>query len=160
MAYLRLPDNSFFTIPEGASPQEAYALARQKYPEAFEAPKPKDTGFTGALKASTQELKGDVAALLGRTGLMDEAAAEEYRAAQKKKAQDIFAPTQEGWADAPFLKARELLGGSLPYVAAPVAAAGAVAAAPLTGTAAAAAGLGAGLTAGTLQYTATNLGRQ
>ncbi len=160
MAYLRLPDNSFFTIPEGASPQEAYALARQKYPEAFEAPKPKDTGFTGALKASTQELKGDVAALLGRTGLMDEAAAEEYRAAQKKKAQDIFAPTEEGWADAPFLKARELLGGSLPYVAAPVAAAGAVAAAPLTGTAATAAGLGAGLTAGALQYTATNLGRQ
>ena len=114
MAYLRLPDNSYFTIPEGKSPQEAYAIARQKYPEAFEPPKPKDTGFTGALKASTEELKGDVAALLGRTGLMDEAKAEEYAKAQKQKAQDIFAPTEEGWADAPFLKARELLGGSLP----------------------------------------------
>ena len=157
MAYLRLPDNSYFTIPEGKSPQEAYALAKQKYPEAFEPPKPKDTGFTGALKASTQELKGDVAALLGRTGLMDEAKAEEYRAAQKKKAQDMFAPTEEGWADAPFLKARELLGGSLPYVVAPVVAAGAAkVAAPAAGLAA----LGAGFGAGAAQYTATNLGRQ
>jgi hypothetical protein len=160
MAYLRLPDNSYFTIPEGKSPQEAYAIARQKYPEAFEPPKPKDTGFTGALKASTEELKGDVAALLGRTGLMDEAKAEAYREEKQKAARDMFAPTEEGWADAPFLKARELLGGSLPYVAAPIAAAGAVAAAPLTGTAATVAGLGAGLAAGATQYTATNLGRQ
>lgn len=160
MAYLRLPDNSYFTIPEGATPQEAYALAQKKYPEAFQPAKPKDTGFTGALKASTEELKGDIGALLGRTGLMDVEEAEKYAKAQKKKAQDIFAPTEEGWTEAPFLKARELLGGSLPYVAAPVAAAGAVAAAPLTGTAATVAGLGAGLTAGALQYTGTNIGRQ
>jgi len=157
MAYLRLPDNSYFTIPEGASPQEAYALARQKYPEAFQPPKPKDTGFTGAFKASKEELKGDVAALLGRTGLMDEAKAEEYAKAQKQKAQDIFAPTQEGWTDAPFTKFKETLGGSLPYVVAPVVAAGAAKiAAPAAGLAA----LGAGFGAGAAQYTATNLGRQ
>lgn len=157
MAYLRLPDNSYFTIPEGASPQEAYALARQKYPEAFEPPKPKDTGFTGAFKAGVEELKGDIGALAGRTGLMDEAKAEAYRAEKQKRAKEIFEPTQEGWADAPFLKARELLGGSLPYVAAPVAAAGAATlaapAAPLIAT-------GAALGAGALQYTGTNLGRQ
>jgi len=157
MAYLRLPDNSYFTIPEGKSPQEAYAIARQKYPEAFQPPKPKDTGFTGAFKASTEELKGDVAALLGRTGLMDEAKAEAYAKAQKQKAQDMFAPTQEGWSEAPFLKARELFGGSLPYVVAPVAAAGAAKiAAPAAGLAA----LGAGFGAGATQYTATNIGRQ
>lgn len=157
MAYLRLPDNSFFTIPEGKSPQEAYALARQKYPEAFEPPKPKDTGFTGALKASTEELKGDIGALLGRTGLMDEAKAEAYAKAQKQKAQDIFEPTQEGWTEAPLTKFKETLGGSLPYVVAPVVAAGAAKiAAPAAGLAA----LGAGFGAGAAQYTATNIGRQ
>lgn len=157
MAYLRLPDNSYFTIPEGATPQQAYALARQKYPEAFEPPKPKDTGFTGAFKAGVEELKGDIGALAGRTGLMDEAAAEKYREEKQRKAKEIFEPTQEGWSEAPFLKARELLGGSIPYTLAPIAAAGvgtlAAPAAPLIAT-------GAALGAGALQYTGTNLGRQ
>lgn len=157
MAYLRLPDNSYFTIPEGASPQEAYALARQKYPEAFQPPKQKDTGFTGAFKAGVENLKGDAALLAGKTGLMNEAAAEQYAKEQKQKVEDTFAPTEQSFTEAPFTKFKELLGGSLPYVAAPAAAAGAtLLAAPAAPLAATAAAFGAGA----LQYTGTNLGRQ
>jgi hypothetical protein len=120
----------------------------------------KDTGFTGATKAGYQRLKGDIAALAGRTGIMDPEAAEEYRKERIEEAESIFEPTQEGWSEAPFEKFKETLGGSLAYMAAPVAAGAGVAALPLTGTAAALTGLGAAALASGAQFTGSNISRQ
>jgi hypothetical protein len=115
-----------------------------------------DTGFTGAAKASYQTLKGDIAALAGKTGLMDVAEAEKYQKERQAEAQKVFKPTEEGWTEAPLLKARELLGGSVPYMAAPVAAgaAAALGGAPVV--------VGAGLAglASAGQFTGSNLSRQ
>jgi hypothetical protein len=104
-----------------------------------------------ALKSGVSSLKGDVAALAGRTGLMDEAAAEKYIQEQEAYRQKTFKPT-ETFGEAPLTKGLELLGGSLPYMAAPIAAG---VAAP-EGLAALAA---AGLTSAT-QFTGSNLSRQ
>lgn len=118
-----------------------------------------ESGFTPAIKAGFSGLKSGLAAVAGRTGLMDEDAAAQYIAEQEDYQRRTFKPT-ETWGEAPFTKFTELLGGSLPYVAAPVAAAGAVAAAPLTGTAATLAGLGAAGVASATQFTGSNLLRQ
>jgi hypothetical protein len=124
-----------------------------------EAPKP-ESGFMPALRAGATELGGGISALMGKVGLKDEAKAEaEYQAA-KKRAAEIFKPTEEGWTGAPVTKFLELLGGSAPYMAAPLAAGLGAAALPLTGTAAAVAGLGAAGLTSAGQFTATNLSRQ
>jgi hypothetical protein len=166
--YLPLPDGNSVTIREGESPDQAWERAKQMYPASFgfeEEKKPEEGpgpqgGFMPALKSGFSSLKGDVAALAGKTGLMDEAAAEKYIAEQKKYQQKTFKPTEEGWTEAPVTKVKELLGGSLPYMAAPVAAAGAAAALPLTGAAATTAGLGATGLASLAQFTGSNLTRQ
>jgi len=156
MPYLRLPDGSYMDVPEGVSQREALAHAKEKYKDLFQPPEKPDTGLTGAAKASYQTLKGDIAALAGKTGLMDIAEAEKYQKERQAEAQRVFKPTEEGWTEAPFLKARELLGGSLPYMAAPIAVGGAAA----LGGAPVAAGAGlAGLASG-LQFTGSNLSRQ
>lgn len=119
-----------------------------------------ESGFIPALKAGATELGGSLSALAGKIGLKDEAKAqEEYEAAQKR-AKEIFKPTEEGWMQAPVTKFTELLGGSLPYMAAPLAAGVAAGALPLTGLAATAAGLGAAGLTSAGQFTATNLARQ
>jgi hypothetical protein len=120
------------------------------YPEAFgAAPANKaESGFMPALKAGYEELKGSTAALAGRVGITDIDAAEKYRAEQQAKARGIFKPTEE-WG---LTKGLELLGGSLPYMAAPLAA-GAVAPAGLPT-------LGAAGLASLAQFTGTNIGRQ
>ena len=119
------------------------------------APKPQG-GFKAAVSAGIEGLKGAGYALAGRTGLMDTAEAEAGQQRAKERAGDTFAPTEDGWTESPWLKTKELLGGSLPYMAAPIVAGGAatVAGAP----ALAATGL-AGL-ASAAQFTATNLDRQ
>jgi hypothetical protein len=116
-------------------------------------PKP-ESGFVPAFKSGVAGLKGDVAAVLGRTGLMDVDAAEKYRAEQEAYQQRTFKPTEEGWTEAPFAKVKELLGGSLPYMAAPLAAG--AAAIPLG----AVAGMGAAGLASAAQFTGSNLSRQ
>ena len=123
----------------------------------FDAPKAKkDTGFTGAFKAGTERLKGDVAALAGRTGIMDVEKAEKYKKEREAEAEAIFEPTQETWGQAPVTKVKELLGGSLPYMAAPIVAGGAATAAG------AAAPIATGLAgvASLAQFTGSNLSRQ
>lgn len=119
-----------------------------------------ESGFFPALRAGATELGGGISALLGKLGLKDEAAAQaEYDAAQQR-AKEIFAPTQAGWTEAPGTKFLELLGGSVPYMAAPLAAGAAAATLPVTGPAALATTLGAaGLTSAT-QFTASFLSRQ
>ena len=156
MPYLRLPDGSYMDVPDGVTQREALAHAKEKYKDLYTPPEKPDTGLTGAAKASYQTLKGDVAALAGRAGLMDVAEAEKYQKERQAEAQRIFKPTEESWTEAPLLKARELIGGSLPYMAAPIAVGGAAA----LGGAPVAVGTGlAGLASG-LQFTGSNLSRQ
>jgi hypothetical protein len=119
-----------------------------------------DTGFTGAFKAGKERLKGDIATLAGRTGIMDTEAAEQYREQKERLAQRMFTPTEEGFAEAPFTKFKELLGGSLPYAAAPLAAGVAAATLPVSAPTAAVIGLGGAGLASLTQFTGSNLSRQ
>jgi len=120
----------------------------------------KDTGFTGAAKSTIERIKGETALTLGKVGLMDEKEAEAYHKAQTAKAEQIYAPTEKGWSEAPGEKIRELLGSSVPYAAVPLVAAGAAALAPEIAVAGIGGATLAGLAAGTAQYTGTNLSRQ
>ncbi len=156
MPYLRLPDGSYMDVPEGVSQSEALSHAREKYKDLYTPAEKPDTGLTGAAKASYQTLKGDIAALAGRSGLMDVAEAQKYQKERQAEAQKVFKPTEEGWTEAPFLKARELLGGSLPYMAAPIAVGGAAA----LGGAPVAVGAGLAGLASAGQFTGSNLSRQ
>lgn len=119
-----------------------------------------DTGFTGAAKSSYEMLKGEAALLAGKTGIMSLDEAEKYYAGQQEKARRAFKPTEEGWTDAPITKFKELLGGSVPYMAAPLAAAAGAAALPVTGAAGTALALGAAGAASAAQFTGSNLSRQ
>lgn len=118
-----------------------------------------ETGLIPAAKASYERLKGEAALLGGKLGITTPQEAEAYQQEQEKKAQRIFKPTEEGWQEAPLTKFKELLGGSLPYMAAPLVAGAAVAATPLTGTAALAAGIGAAGLTSAAQFTGSNLAR-
>jgi len=143
-------------VPQGVSQGEALKLAREKYKELFE-PAPKaDTGFTGAFKAGVENLKADIERVKGKTGIKDVAEAEKSAAAYEKKAGQIFKPTDEGWSEAPFQKFKETLGGSIPYMGAPIVAGGAaaLAGAPI------AVGTGLAGLASLTQFTGSNLGRQ
>lgn len=162
--YLPLPDGNSLLMKDGESVNQAMARALEKYPESFgfspQAAQQPESGFTPALKAGFKNLKGDVAALAGRSGLMDLASAEEYKKQQETEAKQIFKPTEEGWTESPWAKIKELAGGSLPYMVAPVAAGAAAAAAPVTGLAGTALAAGAtGLTSAA-QFTGSNLSRQ
>jgi hypothetical protein len=86
---------------------------------------------------------------------MDEAAANKYIQEQEAYRQKTFKPT-ETFGEAPVTKTLELFGGSLPYMAAPIAAG--VGALALPG-AAIAAPIAAGLTSAA-QFTGSNLSRQ
>ena len=162
--YLPLPDGTSVTIREGETPAQAWARAQQMYPEAFAVQGAADTsgaqsGFTPALKAGFSELKSGLAALAGRAGVMDQAAAEKYLAEEEAYRQRTYKPTAT-FGEAPLTKTAELFGGSIPYMLAPLGAGAAVAAAPLTGTAATIAGLGAAGAASATQFTGSNLMRQ
>jgi len=151
-----LPDGRTVEFPDSVSREEAAAIIRRQLGGGGQP----ESGFIPALKAGATELGGGISALLGKVGLKDEAKAQaEYEAAQKR-AKEIFKPTEAGWTEAPVTKFTELLGGSLPYMAAPLAAGLGAAALPLTGTAAAVAGLGAAGLTSAGQFTATNLSRQ
>lgn len=168
IARFEMPDGRIgrFEVPEGTTPEQAQKLIAQHLSGSYnpmdklkDEPKP-DTGFTGAFKSSLEGLKGEAALLAGKTGLMDEAAAEKYYKEKEEEAKKKFKPTTEGWTEAPWEKFKETLGGSLPYMAAPLVAGAGVAAAPITGTAATIAGLGAAGLASATQFTGSNLARQ
>ena len=171
MAYsIRLPDGTLVNnIPDDLDPAAAKAKIQASMPDLFKEQKPDESkqGFMPALESGYEGLKGNLALLGGKTGLMDTEKAQGYYEAQKKKAEDIFQPTQKSFTEAPLQNIKELVGQSLPYMAAPLA--GAVGAAALPeaaglGAIGSALGLGAadvgafGLNAA--QFAATNLGRQ
>ena len=136
-----------------------YIVKQDKFEKELKSVK-SDTGFTGALSAGTERLKGDIAALAGRTGIMDTDAAEQYKAQKETLAERKFTPTTEGWSEAPWMKFKETLGGSLPYTAAPLAAGVAAATLPFSAPVAGAIGAaGAGL-ASLGQFTGSNISRQ
>jgi len=158
---VQLPDGSAVAIRSGETPQDAYNRAKQMYPESFaektleEGPK---SGFMPALKAGFSNLKGDVAALAGRTGIMGLPEAEKYIAEQEAYQKKTFAPTKEGFFEAPLANIKELAGGSLPYMAAPLVAG--AAALPVAGVAGTVLGLGAAGLTSAAQFTGSGLSRQ
>lgn len=162
---IKLPNGALFPLKEGETPEQALAVARQMYPDAFAAPQPqgpaKDTtGFKAAVGASAERLGGEFELLKGKLGLKDQAEAQrEFEAAQVRAAAR-FTPTEKGWTEDPLLKFKETLGGSVPYMVAPAAAGLAALAAPVSVPVAAGLGLvGAGaVSAG--QFTGSNLAAQ
>ena len=145
-----------FEGPDGAKPHEIEAFAAQTFAKkapVVEQPK-QDTGATGAFKSSYESLKGELGALAGKTGLMDEAEAEKYLKEQKEKAAAL-APTEKSWTEAPWQKLKETAAGSVPYMAAPLAAG---AAAALGGAPALVGGAAGGLASG-VQFAGSNLAR-
>lgn len=138
----------------------AAVMAQLQPPTPVEPEATPESGFVPAFKAGVSGVKEAGLAVLGRTGLMDEEAARQAIEEEQAYQRRTFAPTEEGFLEAPLTKTTELLGGSLPYMAAPLVAAGAAAALPVTGTAATVAGLGAAGLASAGQFTGTNLLRQ
>lgn len=138
--------------PTPLTDAQAYAAIQDQL---VKRPEPQG-GFLPAAKAGLASLKGDIAGVLGRTGLMDVGAAEKYRAEQEAYRQRTFKPTEEGWTDAPLTKIAELAGGSVPYMAAPLVVGGgaALAGAP------ALVGAGAAGLASAGQFVGSNLSRQ
>jgi len=160
--YLPLPDGSFVTVREGEQPADAWERAQREYPTAFgiepAAPAPGEQpqgGFMPALKAGAQRLAGQGALAAGKAGLMDTQAAEQFNTERQQRAQQIFKPTEESFLEAPVQNVKELLGGSAPYMVAPLALAGGAAA--FGAPALAGAGL-AGLASGA-QFFGSNLDR-
>ncbi len=140
--------------------------AQAKFPDLFAPPGAgPESGFTPALKAGVSGLKSGLAALAGKTGIMDEAAAEQYMKEQEAYQAKTFKPTAT-FGEAPLTKTAELLGGSLPYMVAPVVAGGVAASAPVAGAlglgtaGATALGLGATGLASGVQFTGSNIQRQ
>ena len=139
-------------------------LRRQAEEAALQAAKPTpEGGFKAAAKAGKEQLIADLARVAGRTGIMDVSRAEEIAAEREKTAAETFQGTEDGWLESPWQKFKETLGGSLAYMAAPIAAGAVAGAAPVAG----ALGVGAGLAAGTAaglaslaQFTGSNLSRQ
>jgi hypothetical protein len=162
---VQLPDGSWFPLREGEDPRAALSEAAKLYPDAFgrrEEPKPKQdtSGFKAAASAGFTRLGGQAELLKGKLGIKSEAEAQKEFEAAEKKASERFTPTEKGFTEDPFLKFRELLGGSVPYAAAPAAAGLAALALPVSAPVALGAGLlGAGAVS-TGQFTGSNLARQ
>ena len=163
---LPLPDGTTVAIREGETPAQTWARAQQMYPEAFgieeekQVAKKDTSGLKAAASAGASRLKGQAALTAAKIGFMDVAEAEKYQKEKEAEAAARFTPTEKGWSEAPFLKFRETLGGSLPSMVAPAAAGLAALAAPVSVPVAAGLGLlGAGaVSAG--QFTGSNLARQ
>lgn len=170
-----IPGRGTFEVssPRALSKDEAYRAALiqslSKAPEKEKEPEGFLSALKGSAKAGFESLKGETALTAGKLGLMSLPEAEKYRAEREAESERIYRPTQKGYLEAFPTKVGELLGGSLPYMAAPIAAAAGTLAIP---AAAAAAPVVGGLTLGTLaagaaagltsagQFTGSNLARQ
>jgi len=144
------------TFPDTMSPADIQEVLVKNFPKTIN-PVPENdeskTGFIPAIKSSYEKLKGESALTLGKIGIMDVDKAEAYNKEKEELAKNTFVETKKGWTEAPLTKIGELAGQSLPYVAAPLVAAGAV-----VGTAALAPELMAGAGLATAGAGLTNLG--
>jgi hypothetical protein len=152
------PPSQVATNPETG--QMAYLVNNQWQVDPQKKEEESGDVFVPALKSGVSLAQEAGYALAGRTGLMDEAAAQKAIEEEQAYQQRVFKPTEEGFLEAPVTKTLELLGQSLPLMVLPVAAAGATLALPFTGAAATVAGLGAAGLASGAQFTGTNLLRQ
>ena len=167
--YLPLPDGNSVTIREGETPSDAWKRALQMYPESFASKTPEEqpkSGFMPSIKGAISDIKGAGAALAGRTGIMELPAAEKYIAEQEAYKKKTYAPTTKSFTEDPLANIAELAGGSLPYIAAPLAAGAALGSAPVAGAlglgamGSTALGLGAAGAASAGQFAGSNLIRQ
>jgi uncharacterized protein YeaC (DUF1315 family) len=143
--------------PAGASEADIMQVVRRQYLMAPAAAQPTEDkqGFMAGIRSGIENLKGDVGALGAGLGIEG---GEAYARAQAAKAAELY--QQPKFTEAPVDYVTGMLGQSLPYIAAPLAAGAAAAAAPLTGTAALTASLGAAGLASATQFTGSNLSRQ
>jgi len=96
-----------------------YAALKQLQPTEPSRPEAHpESGFVPALESGIAGLKGSAALTAGKLGLMNQDAAQKYYEEQVQHGKDVFAPTTESWSQAPFTKFKELVGGSLPQMAA------------------------------------------
>ena len=123
------------------------AMASQPAEPAALPKKEPETGFIAGLKSGYERLKGDVGAIGATAGI---GGAEEYAAKQREKAGEIY--KQPEFTERPIDYVTGLLGQSLPYMVAPIAAA-AVAPAGLLA-------MGAAGAASAAQFTGSNISRQ
>jgi hypothetical protein len=151
MPIAELFDGTQLEFPEGTDPlvieNTVKKLTAEKNPQGQP-----ESGGIAAAKASVRDIIGQGALTLGRVGLMNPEEAQLRYEKEKQRSAEIFKPTEGTFFQSPLAKTSELLGGSLPYMAAPLV--GAAVANPLG------AGLiGAGaVSAG--QFVGSNLARQ
>ena len=91
--YIKLPDGSFLELGKGQTPLEGMMAAQRAFPDLFKEVTPEaqpQSGFMPAAKAGLSSLKSDITALAGRTGLMDEAAAEKAIQAEEEYRKRTF----------------------------------------------------------------------
>jgi len=123
------------------------AMASQPAEPAALPKKDPETGFIAGIKSGYERLKGDIGAIGATAGVEG---AEEYAAKQREKAGEIY--KQPEFTEHPVDYVTGLLGQSLPYMVAPIAAA-AVAPAGLLA-------MGAAGAASAAQFTGSNISRQ
>jgi len=165
MAYtVALPNGQTVEVPDDVSPDQAYAEI-QKYWEEMNRP-PAEGGFIPAVKAGASRMYEGLAALAGAQGVIGEDTAKQQMAEQEAYQKQTFAPTQEGWTEAPWTKLKEAVGGSAAYLPA-IAAAGAVGSTvarvvphPLAKIVGGAVAAGAAIVAGSPVYTGGDVLRQ
>jgi len=156
MATVQELERAFLNAHNAGDKQAAQALAealksamvsQPPAPAAPAAPKEPETGFIAGIRSGYERLKGDVGAIGATAGVEG---AEEYAAKQRKKAGEIY--KQPEFTERPIDYVTGLLGQSLPYMVAPIAAA-AVAPAGLLA-------MGAAGAASAAQFTGSNISRQ
>ena len=158
-------DGYTYTIqaPDNWTNEQAYAAMLAQYPDAAK-PAPDKSGFVPAVKSGISDLQGNLALVGGKLGILSTQEAEEAYKRRKAESEAAFAPTEKGWSEAPWLKFKETLGGSLPAMAAPLAVGAAAASAPVIGTvgpvAAGVLGTLGAFGASTAQTTGSHLARQ
>ena len=79
------------------------------------------TPFTGSAAQTIEKMKAGTSALIAKAGLKDISKAEADIKRNNEIAAGLYTPSEKSWAEAPGTKFAELAGGSMPYVAAPVA---------------------------------------
>jgi hypothetical protein len=106
MAYVRLPNDSYFPIAEGETPDQALQAAQQKYPRAFLTEKELEErqGFTAATKEAFKRAKAgsfEAAGKLFGSDTLKQLAEQERKELEE---QPGFLPTTEGDREAAFKK--------------------------------------------------------